>query len=220
MTMLDPSVQPLVMVAGVPGPGVHLSLAGRRRGGLMEQADTVSSLVERARDGDQSAWDCLVERYLPLVCGTIARTGLYGAQAEDVNQTVWLRLVEHLDEIREPLALPGWIATTARRECIRALQKQSRLVPVDPRPVLPSSSAARASPGSTMRSSPTSVARRCATAWPSYPRTVVRCCSCSSKTLRCPTARSAPGWGSRLAASVRPGSGRWRSCATAWRCAP
>ena len=40
--------------------------------------------------------------------------------------------MEHLDEIREPLALPGWIATTARRECIRALQKQSRLVPVDP----------------------------------------------------------------------------------------
>ena len=98
----------------------------------MEQADSVSSLVERARDGDQSAWDALVERYLPLVCGTIARTGLYGAEADDVNQTVWLRLVEHLDEIREPLALPGWIATTARRECIRALQKQSRLVPVDP----------------------------------------------------------------------------------------
>src|SRR6187397_1234709 len=132
MTMLDPSVQPLVMVAGLPGPGVHLSLAGRRRGGLMEQVDSVSSLVERARDGDQGAWDALVERYLPLVCGTIARTGLYGAEAEDVNQTVWLRLVEHLDEIREPLALPGWIATTARRECIRALQKQSRLVPVDP----------------------------------------------------------------------------------------
>jgi RNA polymerase sigma factor (sigma-70 family) len=98
----------------------------------MEQVDSVSSLVERARDGDQSAWDALVERYLPLVCGTIARTGLYGAEADDVNQTVWLRLVEHLDEIREPLALPGWIATTARRECIRALQKQGRLVPVDP----------------------------------------------------------------------------------------
>lgn len=98
----------------------------------MEQVDSVSSLVDRARDGDQSAWDSLVERYLPLVCGTIARTGLYGAEAEDVNQTVWLRLVEHLDEIREPLALPGWIATTARRECIRLHQKQSRLVPVDP----------------------------------------------------------------------------------------
>ena len=166
MTMVDPAIQPLIMVAGSPAPGVHLSLGSRRRGGLMEQVDSVSSLVERARDGDQSAWDSLVERYLPLVCGTIARTGLYGAEADDVNQTVWLRLVEHLDEIREPLALPGWIATTARRECIRAHQKQSRLVPVDPQPAPRSSRAARASPRSTTCSSPTSAARRCATAWP------------------------------------------------------
>src|SRR5690349_10409486 len=130
--MVDAPFHPMVLLAGSPARGVHLSPTGRCRGGWMEQADSVSSLVERARDGDQSAWDALVERYLPLVCGTIARTGLYGAEADDVNQTVWLRLVEHLDEIREPLALPGWIATTARRECIRALQKSSRLVPVDP----------------------------------------------------------------------------------------
>jgi len=98
----------------------------------MEQADSVSSLVERARDGDQSAWDSLVERYLPLVCGTIARTGLYGAEAEDVNQTVWLRLVEHLDSLREARALPMWIITTGRREAWRYLSTGRRIQPRDP----------------------------------------------------------------------------------------
>jgi RNA polymerase sigma factor (sigma-70 family) len=89
-------------------------------------------MVARARDGDQDAWDERVERYLPLVCGMVARSGVGGADADDVNQTVWLRLVEHLGEIREPQALPGWIVTTTRRECLRVLRKQSRLVPVDP----------------------------------------------------------------------------------------
>ncbi len=59
---------------------------------------------------------------------------------------MWLRLVEHLDEIREPLALPGWIATTARRECIRRTRSRAGWCPSTRRPVLPSSSAARASP--------------------------------------------------------------------------
>src|SRR4051794_39085161 len=98
----------------------------------MDVTDDVSVLVRAAAHGDRDAWDALVGRYLPLVWSVTRAYRLIQKDAEDVNQTVWLRLVEHLDEIREPLALPGWIATTARRECIRALQKQSRLVPVDP----------------------------------------------------------------------------------------
>ncbi|RLV50006.1 sigma-70 family RNA polymerase sigma factor [Nocardioides mangrovicus] len=88
-------------------------------------------LVLAARAGDESAWDALVERFLPLVCGTIARVGLRGAEADDVNQTVWLRLVEHLDGVREPAALPGWLATTARRESVRVRHSDRRAVPVD-----------------------------------------------------------------------------------------
>ena len=37
-------------------------------------------------------------------------------RGEGVTRTVWLRLVEHLDHIREPQALPGWIATTTGNE--------------------------------------------------------------------------------------------------------
>jgi RNA polymerase sigma factor (sigma-70 family) len=46
---------------------------------------------------------------------------LCDADAEDVGQNVWLQLVDQLDKIREPAALPGWLVTVTRRECLRVL---------------------------------------------------------------------------------------------------
>jgi RNA polymerase sigma factor (sigma-70 family) len=88
--------------------------------------------VTAARDGDQNAWNALVDRFLPLVTGVIARHRLFGADADDINQTVWLKLVEHLDRLREPEALAGWIATTTRHECLALLRRRQRCNPVDP----------------------------------------------------------------------------------------
>jgi RNA polymerase sigma factor (sigma-70 family) len=77
----------------------------------------LTDLVTRARHGDQQAWDTLVERYAPLVWSICRRYRLSRADADDVGQTVWLRLVSRLDQVRDPAALTGWIATTTRREC-------------------------------------------------------------------------------------------------------
>ena len=52
--------------------------------------------------------------------------------AEDVAQTVWLNLLENLDKLREPEALPGWIATTAHHECIRVTTRNRRIDPRGP----------------------------------------------------------------------------------------
>ena len=79
----------------------------------------VAELVARARDGDQCAWDALVERYAPLVW-SICRQYRLGEDAGDVAQTVWLGLVSQLGAIRDPAALAGWLSTTTRRECARA----------------------------------------------------------------------------------------------------
>jgi RNA polymerase sigma factor (sigma-70 family) len=81
----------------------------------------VRDLVARARSGDTLAWDALVDRYAPLIWGICRRHRLSRADADDVGQSVWLRLVSQLDQIREPAALPGWLATTTRRECVRVL---------------------------------------------------------------------------------------------------
>jgi RNA polymerase sigma factor (sigma-70 family) len=79
-------------------------------------------LLAAAAAGDELAWHGLVERYAPLVASVIRAHRLDRADAADVNQTVWLRLVEHLGAIREPAALAGWLATTTRRECYRVVR--------------------------------------------------------------------------------------------------
>jgi RNA polymerase sigma factor (sigma-70 family) len=87
---------------------------------LVSQPTT--DLVTRASHGDQRAWDHLVERYAPLVWSVCRRYQLSRADADDVHQTVWLQLVSRLDTIRDPDALPGWLVTTTRRECVRVLR--------------------------------------------------------------------------------------------------
>jgi RNA polymerase sigma factor (sigma-70 family) len=82
----------------------------------------VADLVIRARNGDKQAWDALVERYSTLIWRICRRHRLGDADAEDVGQSVWLHLVDQLDTVRDPAALPGWLVTTTRRECLRILR--------------------------------------------------------------------------------------------------
>jgi len=89
-------------------------------------------LLAAAAAGDEQAWHGLVERYAPLVASVIRAHRLGWADAADVNQTVWLRLVEHLGAIREPAALAGWLATTTRRECYRVVRMSRPVSTFDP----------------------------------------------------------------------------------------
>jgi RNA polymerase sigma factor (sigma-70 family) len=91
-----------------------------------------TDLVVAAIDGDRYAWDSLVSRYTPLVVQITRRYRLSASDSEDVAQVVWLRVLQHLDQIREPRALPGWIATTARNESLRVVTKDSKTELVDP----------------------------------------------------------------------------------------
>ena len=98
----------------------------------MTDPETLTEKVQAAISGEREAWNWLVDRYAPLVMGVASRYRLRAEDAADVSQGVWLKLVEHLDDIREPLALPGWIVTTTSREALRVLQSRQRTVEVDP----------------------------------------------------------------------------------------
>jgi RNA polymerase sigma factor (sigma-70 family) len=87
----------------------------------MRDDPSVIALVTRAAGGDQDAWNEIVDRYAPLVWAICARFGLSSQDREDVGQSVWLLLVEQLGKLREPAALPGWLATTTHRECLRVV---------------------------------------------------------------------------------------------------
>lgn len=85
----------------------------------MRDDPSVVALVTRAARGEQPAWNAIIERFAPLVWSICRRFRLSESDANDVGQNVWLRLVEYLPSLREAAALPGWLATTTRRECIR-----------------------------------------------------------------------------------------------------
>jgi RNA polymerase sigma factor (sigma-70 family) len=90
------------------------------------------ALVKASIDRDEQAWNELVRRFAGLVAFITRHYRLSSVDTQDVSQLVWLRLVEHLGQIREPAALPGWLATTTRHECERHLRVNGRSVAVDP----------------------------------------------------------------------------------------
>jgi RNA polymerase sigma factor (sigma-70 family) len=92
---------------------------------------TLGDLVQAASRGDEAAWGTIVDRFSGLVWATARAHRLSSADASDVVQTTWLRLVEHFDRIREPEHLGAWLATTARNECLRLLRLQTRVQATD-----------------------------------------------------------------------------------------
>lgn len=79
----------------------------------------ITALLQAAAAGDREAWNALVARYNGLVWAVVRGYRLGPQDAADATQTTWLRLVEKLDDIRNPEGLGAWLATTARHECLR-----------------------------------------------------------------------------------------------------
>jgi RNA polymerase sigma factor (sigma-70 family) len=97
-----------------------------RRVSKRRSPQAVSRLVRAAADGDERAWNELVDEFVGLLW-TIARAyRLDEADAADVVQSTWLRLLEHVGRLRDPARVGDWLATTARRECLRVLRESDR----------------------------------------------------------------------------------------------
>jgi len=91
----------------------------------------VGEQVRLAASGERAAWESIVGRYEGLLWGIARSHRLDDASASDVVQTTWLQLLEHLDDLRNPDALAGWLATTARHECLRVLRQSARQIPTE-----------------------------------------------------------------------------------------
>lgn len=84
------------------------------------------SLAQRAgerfadyRGGRREAMGELVEMLTPLLWQVARSHGCAPHAAEDAVQEVWLRLVDHAEEIREPKAVLGWLVVAVKREAWR-----------------------------------------------------------------------------------------------------
>lgn len=101
-----------------PGPGGRMS------------APAVARLVELAAAGHEQAWHALVDEFAGLVWAATRAHRLDRADASDVVQATFLRLVEHLGTLQQPERVGAWLATTARRECLAVLRQRVRVVPL------------------------------------------------------------------------------------------
>ena len=95
-------------------------------GKTAEQTLTSAELVRGALAGDGDAWEKLVRRYDGSLRRAARSFRVDPATAEDAVQTTWLRLVEHLDSLRDPDRVGSWLLTTLRRQIISALSAPGR----------------------------------------------------------------------------------------------
>jgi RNA polymerase sigma factor (sigma-70 family) len=98
------------------------------------ECEGLAPLVRAAARGDERAWSELVRRLEPAVRAVARRHRLGHADQEEVVQGTWMRLVAHVDGIRDPAALPGWLTTTARRESLSLLSRPREVPVEDPLP--------------------------------------------------------------------------------------
>jgi len=77
--------------------------------------------VRAAGEGHDAAWQELFARFGGLLWSVARSYRLGHSDAGDVVQCTWLKLVQHLGSIQNPEAVGAWLATTARRECLRVI---------------------------------------------------------------------------------------------------
>jgi RNA polymerase sigma factor (sigma-70 family) len=94
-----------------------------------------AELVGRCLEGDQKAWDELVEEYSRYVYAILGKGfRLQGQDAEDAFQDVFLRIYTRLGSLRDPDALRPWIAQLTRRVCLDRLSAAGREEPSEQEP--------------------------------------------------------------------------------------
>jgi RNA polymerase sigma factor (sigma-70 family) len=94
--------------------------------GTRRSPDWLAPRVRLAAAGNAEAWSELVEQFEGMLWAIARGHRLCHADAADVVQTTWLRLAENLGRLREPARVGPWLATTARRECLKTLRASTR----------------------------------------------------------------------------------------------
>lgn len=90
---------------------------------------TDRELLNACREGDESSWEVLVDRYQRLIYAIPRRAGLNEDQASEVFQDVFATLLQKLNDITDPDRLHAWLVTTARRKTWRLMSKERLLRP-------------------------------------------------------------------------------------------
>ena len=84
------------------------------------------SLIQRAREGDNAAFNEMVHAYRKRILGTISRLIGRPEDVEDVGQEVFLRLYYSLDQLRSPEVFEPWLYRLTVNAAYDYMRKQKR----------------------------------------------------------------------------------------------
>jgi RNA polymerase sigma factor (sigma-70 family) len=143
---------------------------GRSPFGAAGPDDDLAQLVSKAAGGDEAAWNGIVTRFGGRVWAVCRAYRLSPADAADVFQQTWLRVLENLDSLRDPARLGAWIKTTCTREALGALRRAKRAQPVGDPDLLDRTADPAANPDR-----PILLAARNADLWHAFHRLSRRC---------------------------------------------
>src|SRR3954466_11860441 len=83
-------------------------------------------LIERARSGDDAAFNQVIQAYRKRILGTIARLIGRPEDVEDVGQEVFMRLYFSLDQLRTAEVFEPWLYRLTVNAAYDYLRKQRR----------------------------------------------------------------------------------------------
>jgi RNA polymerase sigma factor (sigma-70 family) len=92
--------------------------------GIKQETD--QDLILACRQGDEKAWERLLDNYERLVYSIPLNYGLSVEDAADVTQTTFMILMQSLDRLYPETRLAPWLATVARRHTWRFLERRRR----------------------------------------------------------------------------------------------
>jgi RNA polymerase sigma factor (sigma-70 family) len=102
---------------------MRLYFSSRRPAG---PARSDAELVAACLEGSAEAWEALVEKYASLVWSAPRRYRLPEEDAADIFQAVFADLIQELPRLRNPDALPGWLARVAVHKCYQRKMRAGR----------------------------------------------------------------------------------------------
>lgn len=95
-----------------------------------EQAED-ERLVQACINGDEKAWNTLIDKYKRLIYSVPVKYGMSPDDAADIFQNVCVELFTNLARVRKIRSLPSWLITIATHKCFHVQKKGKREVELD-----------------------------------------------------------------------------------------
>ena len=93
---------------------------------MSERGSTDTVLIDRAREGDETAFRVLVERYESQVAATVVGMLGPGAEADDVGQETFVRFYRALAKFRGDAALGTYLTRIAMNLSLNAIKRRQK----------------------------------------------------------------------------------------------